>query len=96
MRADRERIISGVRNLGMTEGRGQVEAAIRTMVRDELSAIRGGRKKLGFGFSNEDIDEAVEEVEDIEAELLGEMYGIEVSGGWIRNQVMYWGMMSSG
>ena len=54
------------------------------MVRDELSALRGGqggRKRLGFGFSNEDIDEAVEEVEDIEAELLSEMYGIEVSGG---------------
>ena len=49
------------------------------MVRDELSALWGGRKRLGFGFSNEDIDEAVEEVEDIEAELLSEMYGIEVS-----------------
>ena len=41
------------------------------MVRDELSALRGGqggRKRLGFGFSN------VEEVEDIEAELLSEMH----------------------
>ena len=81
MRADRERLISGVRNMGMTEGRGKVEAAIRMMVRDELSALRvggPGRRRLGFGFSNEDIDEAVEELEDIEAELFSEMYGIEV------------------
>ena len=58
------------------------------MVRDELSALRGGRKRLGFGFSNEDIDEAVEEVEDIEAELLSEMYGIEVSGGELEIRIM--------
>ena len=79
MRADRERLISGVRNMRVGEGRGEVEAAIRMMVRDELSTLRGGRKKLGFGFDDIDIDEAVEEVEDIEAELLEEMYGIEVS-----------------
>ena len=41
-----------------------MEAAIRMMVRDELSALRGGqggRKRLRFSFSKEDIDEAVME-----------------------------------
>ena len=76
MRVDRDRLISGMRNLGMDEDRGQVEAAIKMMVRDELSALQ--RKRVKRIFADEDIDQAVEEVEDIEAELLSEMYGIEV------------------
>ena len=76
MRVDRDRLISGMRNLGMDEDRGQVEAAIKMMVRDELSALQ--RKRVKRIFADEDIDQAVEEVEDIEAELHSEMYGIEV------------------
>ena len=76
MRVDRDRLISGMRTLGMDEDRGQVEAAIKMMVRDELSALQ--RKRVKRIFADEDIDQAVEEVEDIEAELLSEMYGIEV------------------
>ena len=41
--------------------------------------MRGGRKRLGFGFSSEDIDEAMKEVEDIEAEILHELYGVAVN-----------------
>ena len=81
MRVDRDRLISGMRNLGMDEDRGQVEAAIKMMVRDELTALQRKRDKRIFGFSNQDIDQAVEEVEDIEAELFSEMYGIEVRRG---------------
>ena len=44
-----------------------------------MSALRGGRKRLGFGFSSEDIDEAMKEVEDIEAEILHELYGVAVN-----------------
>ena len=42
-----------------------------------MSALRGGRKRLGFGYSTEDIDEAMQEIADIEAELLEDMYGVE-------------------
>ena len=52
---------------------------LRRVVRDELLALRGGRKRLGFGYSVEDVDEALLEVEDIEAELLEEMYGVQVN-----------------
>ena len=52
---------------------------VRMVVRDELLALRGGRKKLGFGYSVEDVDEALLEVADIEAELLEEMYGVQVN-----------------
>ena len=75
MRVDRDRLISGMRNLGMDEDRGQVEAAIKMMVRDELSALQ--RKRVKRIFADEDIDQAVEEGEDIEDELRSEMYGIE-------------------
>mgnify|MGYP001242930178 FL=1 len=70
MRVDRDRLISGMRNLGMDEDRGQVEAAIKMMVRDELSALQ--RKRVKRIFADEDIDQAVEEGEDIEDELLSE------------------------
>ena len=76
MRADRDRIVSGVRNISMAAGPGD---QLRRVVRDELLALRGGRKRLGFGYSMEDVDEALLEVEDIEAELLEEMYGVQVN-----------------
>ena len=41
--------------------------------------MRGGRKRLGFGYSSEDIDEAMKEIADIEAELLEDMYGVEIN-----------------
>ena len=66
---------------------------VRRVVRDELLALRGGRKKLGFGYSVEDVDEALLEVEDIEAELLEEMYGVQVNYAEtmssLENQVSY-------
>ena len=46
---------------------------------DELSSLRGGRRRLGFGFSSDDIENAIKEVEDIEAELLEEMYGVDIN-----------------
>ena len=76
MRADRDRIVSGVRNISMAAGPGD---QLRRVVRDELLALRGGRKRLGFGYSMEDVDEALLEVADIEAELLEEMYGVQVN-----------------
>ena len=76
MRADRDRIVSGVRNINMAAGPGD---QLRRVVRDELLALRGGRKRLGFGYSVEDVDEALLEVADIEAELLEEMYGVQVN-----------------
>ena len=76
MRADRDRIVSGVRNISMAAGPGD---QLRRVVRDELLALRGGRKRLGFGYSVEDVDEALLEVADIEAELLEEMYGVQVN-----------------
>jgi len=76
MRADRDRIVSGVRNISMGAGPGD---QVRRVVRDELLALRGGRKRLGFGYSVEDVDEALLEVADIEAELLEEMYGVQVN-----------------
>ena len=37
MRADRERIISGVRNLGVTEGRGQVNTSLSLVNIDHVT-----------------------------------------------------------
>ena len=34
---------------------------------------------MGFGFSSDDIENAIKEVEDIEAELLEEMYGVDIN-----------------
>ena len=41
--------------------------------------MKGGRRRLGFGYSTEDIDEAMKEVADIESELLEDMYGVEIN-----------------
>ena len=46
-------------------------------MQDEVAAWRGGRKCLSFGYSGEDIEEALKDVEDIENELLTELYGID-------------------
>jgi hypothetical protein len=47
-------------------------------VKDEAAAWRGGRRCLSFGYSSEDIEDALKDVEDnIENELLAEMYGID-------------------
>ena len=46
---------------------------------DELSSLRGGRRRLGLGFSSDNIENAIKEVEDIEAELLEEMYGVDIN-----------------
>ena len=57
-----------------------INVSIRVLCfKDELSALRGGRKRLGFGYSTEDIDEAMKEIADIEAELLEDMYGVEIN-----------------
>ena len=37
----------------------------------------GGRRCLSFGYSSEDIEVALKDVEDIENELLAEIYGID-------------------
>jgi len=79
MREDRDKMINGVRNLDMDDGRSVMERTIKMFVQDELSSLRGGRRRLGFGFSSDDIENAIKEVEDIEAELLEEMYGVDIN-----------------
>eukprot|EP00092_Neocalanus_flemingeri_P031067 GFUD01033747.1.p1 GENE.GFUD01033747.1~~GFUD01033747.1.p1 ORF type:complete len:191 (+),score=44.76 GFUD01033747.1:63-635(+) len=76
IRTNRDKVVSGMRDI-QVEGRELVENTIREMVRDEVAAWRGGRKCLSFGYSNEDIEDALNDVEEIENELFGELYGID-------------------
>jgi len=76
MKANRDNVVGRLRNI-QVEGREMVEQEIRDMVRDEAAAWRGGRKCLSFGYSSEDIEDALKDVEDIENELLAEIYGID-------------------
>eukprot|EP00092_Neocalanus_flemingeri_P031066 GFUD01033746.1.p1 GENE.GFUD01033746.1~~GFUD01033746.1.p1 ORF type:complete len:215 (+),score=71.33 GFUD01033746.1:61-705(+) len=76
IRTNRDKVVSGMRDI-QVEGRELVENTIREMVRDEVAAWRGGRKCLSFGYSNEDIEDALNEVEEIENELFGELYGVD-------------------
>ena len=43
--------------------------------------LRGGRKRLGFGVSPEDIEEASKEIEEMEAEIFEELYGVSINYG---------------
>ena len=79
MKADRERIVSGVRKIDIEDGRALMESTIKMFVQDEMAALRGGRRRLGFGYSGEDIDEAMQELEDIETEILEDMYGVDLN-----------------
>ena len=79
MKADRERIVSGLRRIDIQDDRAFMENTIKMFVQDEVEAFRGGRRRLGFGYSVEDIDEAIEELEDIESEILEEVYGLDVN-----------------
>ena len=81
MKADRERIVSGVRKINIEEGEGRsfMENTIKMFVEDEVKALRGGRRRLGFGYSEEDIDGAMQELEDIEIEILEDLYGAELN-----------------
>ena len=88
MKADREKIVSGVRKINIEEGEGRsfMENTIKMFVEDEVKALRGGRRRLGFGYSEEDIDGAMQELEDIEIEILEDLYGADLN---------YVGVMSS-
>ena len=44
-----------------------------------MASLRGGRRRLGFGISTEDIEDAMKDIEDVETELLEEMYGVDVN-----------------
>ena len=77
MRMDREKLILGVRNINMDEGR----SFIKRFVQDEIMTLRGGRKRLGFGYSPEDIEEASRELEEIEAEIFEELHGVRINYG---------------
>ena len=79
MKADRDRIVSGVRKIDLGDGRAYVENTVKMFVQDEMEAFRGGRRRLGFGYSEEDIDEAMQELDDIETEILEEMYGVDLN-----------------
>ena len=79
MKADRERIVNGVRKIDIEDGRALMENTIKMFVQDEMAALRGGRRRLGFGYSGEDIDEAMQELEDIETEILEDMYGVDLN-----------------
>ena len=81
MKADRDRIVSGVRKIHIEEGEGRsfMEDTIKMFVEDEVRALRGGRRRLGFGYSEEDIDGAMQELEDIEVEILEDLYGVDLN-----------------
>ena len=76
MKAQRDNVVGRRRNI-QVEGREMVEQEVRKMVKDEVAAWRGGRRCLSFGYSSGDIEEALRDVEDIENELLAEIYGID-------------------
>eukprot|EP00088_Acartia_fossae_P049094 TRINITY_DN5383_c0_g1_i1.p1 TRINITY_DN5383_c0_g1~~TRINITY_DN5383_c0_g1_i1.p1 ORF type:complete len:224 (-),score=40.58 TRINITY_DN5383_c0_g1_i1:193-828(-) len=66
MRNSRDKIVAGLR------GTEFVEHGIETMIKDELASLRGRRRRsLTFGFSDEEIDEALQDIQDIQVELLG-------------------------
>ena len=79
MKADRERIVSGVRRIDIQDDRAFMENTIKMFVEDEVKALRGGRRRLGFGYSEEDIDGAMQELEDIEVEILEDLYGVDLN-----------------
>ena len=81
MKADRDRLVNGVRKMNMEEGDGRsfMEDTIKMFVEDEVKALRGGRRRLGFGYSEEDIDGAMQELEDIEIEILEDLYGADLN-----------------
>ena len=81
IKADRERIVSGVRKINIEEGEGRsfMENTIKMFVEDEVKTLRGGRRRLGFGYSEEDIDGAMQELEDIEIEILEDLYGADLN-----------------
>merc|ERR1739842_223769 len=66
MKANRENVVGRLRNIKV-EGREIVEQEVREMVKDEVAAWRGGRRCLSFGYTSQDIEE----------ELLAEIYGID-------------------
>jgi len=76
MKSNRDNVVGRMRNIQM-EDKDMLENEIRLVVKDELAAWRGGRKCLSFGYSSEDIDDALKDVEDIENELLVELFGID-------------------
>ena len=83
MKADRDRIVSGVRRIDIQDDRAFMENTIKMFVQDEMQAFRGGRRRLGFGYSEDDIDEAMQELDDIEIEILEEMYGLDLNYGTV-------------
>jgi len=47
-----------------------VQEEIKIIVKDEAAAFRGGRRSLSFGLTDEDVDEALSDLQSIEVELL--------------------------
>ena len=76
MKANRDNVVGRLRNIKV-DGRELVEQEVREMVKDEVAAWRGGRRCLSFGYTSEDVEEALKDVDEIENELLAEIYGID-------------------
>jgi len=67
MKNKRDQVVAGFR------GREFIEHGIQSMIKDELDELRGrgrGRRTLTFGFTDYEVDLALQEIEDIEVELL--------------------------
>jgi len=75
MQADRDNVVNGRRKMEM-------EAFMRKMVREEATAWRNEMRQLSFGQSNIDVEEAINELEEIEEELLAESVGLPLQQVW--------------
>merc|ERR1719312_1356182 len=63
MKNSRSKVLAGIRGI----------QNVRDIVQDEAARVRGGRKSLSFGISDAEVDEALEDLNSIEAELLEEL-----------------------
>jgi len=64
IRSGRDKVVAGFRGTEFAQMQSE-------MIKNELSILRGSRRKiLAFGFSEQEVDQAIQDMNDIEVELL--------------------------